>query len=89
MPSEAVADGARRSAVRLEELGRDVRRLADQALGAGAVRWRSGSADEFRRRLEEQVGRLRSAAARVDEAAAALHRHAAALEQWSRAAGRR
>jgi hypothetical protein len=70
----------RRAAARVQQLGDDVRRLADQALGAGAVHWRSTAAAGFRERLAEEAGRVRFAANRLDAAAEALRRHAACLE---------
>jgi len=69
-----------RAAARVQQMSDDVRRLADQTLGAGAIRWRSVAAAGFRKRLSEEAIRVRSAAAHLDDAAAALRRHAGAIE---------
>jgi hypothetical protein len=74
------ADDVRRAALRVQGLGDDVRLLADRAQACGVVGWRSGSAEEFRQRLDDQVARMRLAAVRLDEAAAALRRHAVMLD---------
>ena len=73
-------DEVRRAAVRIQQLGDDVRRLADRTLAAGAVRWRSTAASAFRKRLGEEAARLRHTATHLDDAAADLRRHASAIE---------
>jgi|tagenome__1003787_1003787.scaffolds.fasta_scaffold17045300_1 hypothetical protein len=75
------SDEARRSAARVQQIGDEVRRLADRALGAGAAQWQSTAAAAFHARLVEQVARVRAVAAELDGAAEALRRHAVALEE--------
>lgn len=74
------SDEVRRSAARVQLIGDDVRRLADQALAAAAVHWRSTAATGFRHRLAEEVNRVRASATALEAAAEALVRHAGALD---------
>lgn len=73
-------DDARRAAARLQAAADDTRRVADRALAAGTSSWQSAAAARFRRRLAEEVERIRSTAGMLDEAAAAMRRHADALD---------
>jgi hypothetical protein len=75
------SDDVRAAAARVERLGDEVRRLADRALGVGALDWRSTAAAGFRDRLRDEAGRVRAAAARLDEAAEALRGHAVAVDE--------
>ena len=77
------SDEVRRSAARVQQIGDDVRRLADRTLGAGAGQWRSTAAASFRQRLAEEVARVRAVATELDRAADALLRHAGAVESVS------
>jgi hypothetical protein len=74
------SDDVRRAAARVQQMADDVRGLADRALGAGSVQWRSTAATEFRERLAEQAARGRSSAAVLDHAAEALRHHALAVD---------
>jgi len=75
------SDEVRRSAARIQQIGDDVRRLADRTLTAGAAQWRSTAAAGFRHRLIDEVARIRAVAAELDRAAEALLRHAGALDR--------
>jgi hypothetical protein len=75
------SDDVRRVAARVQGIGDDVRRLAQEALAAGGVRWQSVAADGFRCRLAQERARLRATVAALDGAAEALTRHAVALDQ--------
>jgi hypothetical protein len=86
------SDEVRRSAARVQQIGDDVRRLADRTLAAGAGQWRSTAAASFRHRLVDEVVRVRAVAAELDGAAEALLRHAAAVDglpAWSDRGGAR
>jgi len=74
------SEHVRRSAARVQQIGDEVRRLADRTGAVGGLDWRSTAADGFRHRLLEEVARLRAVAAGVDAAADALWRHALAIE---------
>lgn len=74
------SDEVRRSAARIQQIGDDVRRLADRTLTTGAVQWQSTAAARFRRHLGEEVVRVRAVAADLDGAAEALLRHAIAVD---------
>jgi len=74
------SDEVRRLAVRVQQIGDDVRRLADQTLAAGTAAWRSTAAASFRHRLAEEATRIRVVAAELDGAADALQRHAVAVD---------
>jgi hypothetical protein len=74
------SDEVRHSAARVQQIGDDVRRLAEQSRTAGDADWRSTAAASFRRRLAEEVDRVRKSATALDEAAEALHRHAVAID---------
>jgi hypothetical protein len=81
------ASEVRRAAARIQEIGDDVRRLADQVLCARAAGWRSTAAALFRQRLAEEAARVRAAAGHVDDAAEALRRHAIAVDELERQLG--
>ena len=66
----------RRVAWQVQQLGNDVRLVADRMSGAGLVEWRSRAATGFRVRLGAVVAAARLAALRLDRAAEALHEHA-------------
>ncbi len=74
------SDEVRRTAARVQQIGNEVRRLADQALAAAAVQWQSTAAAGFRARLAEETTRIRAVAADLDGAAEALLRHAVAVD---------
>jgi hypothetical protein len=74
------SDEVRRLAVRVQQIGDDVRRLADQTLAAGTAAWRSAAAASFRHRLAEEATRIRAVAADLDRAAEALQHHAVAVD---------
>lgn len=74
------SDEVRRSAARIQQIGDDVRQLAEQTLVAGNAQWRSVAAAGFRHRLAEEVTRVRAIATGLDGAAEALLRHAGAVD---------
>ena len=75
------SDDVLATVAQVRKLSDDVRALADRTAASGDVRWRSTAAEAFRRRLAEEVARVRSTAAALDEGAAALRRHALALDE--------
>jgi hypothetical protein len=77
---EMGSDEVRDSAARIQQIGDDVRRLADRTLAASAGQWRSPAATRFHRCLVEEVARIRAVAADLDGAAEALLRHAVAVD---------
>lgn len=74
------SDEVRRTAARVQQIGDDVRLLADRTLHAGSAHWRSTAAAGFRHRLAEEVSRVRAVAAELDGAAEALLHHASAID---------
>jgi len=74
------SDEVRRSAARIQQIGDDVRLLADRTRAAGNGQWRSTAAAGFRRRLTEEVARVGAVATELDGAVEALLRHAVAVD---------
>lgn len=80
-------DEVRRLAARIQQMGDDVRALAERTRAAEAVEWKSVSADRFRQRLATEASRVATAAVRLDAAAEALIGHATVLDQLDQRAG--
>ena len=70
----------RAAARRVEDVATQIRDAVRVATSVHAVAWESLAAEEFRRRVAEEVARLQVVAAVVDDAARALSRHARAVE---------
>ena len=76
----ASAAALRAAAWRVQDVAAQVREVARAAVSAQAATWESLAAEEYRRRVAEEVARLHVVAAVVDDAARALSRHARAVE---------
>ena len=74
------SEEVRRSAALIQQLGNEVRRLADRTLAAAEMQWQSTAALSFRQRLADEGARVRLVAGALDGAAEALRRHAGALD---------
>ena len=74
------SEEVRRSAALIQQLGDEVRRLAERTLAATEVQWQSTAAQGFRQRVADEVVRVRAVAGDLDGTAEALWRHAGALD---------